>query len=166
MQWLIGSVALVLFLMLAFQYAETRRRLAATLGVVAILGAAAAGFLLLERQQSAERQRQAFGRVTPADVEISQARLAREFGRWRVTGQLANRSDTGIRALTLQVRIKDCPTPESCEVVGETQATAYGLDVPPGASRPFDMQLYLPDLAQPKAMDWAYDILAIEATRE
>ena len=165
MQWLIGSVALALFLLLAFQYAETRRRLAATIGVVVILGVAAAGFLLLERQQSAERQRHAFGRVTPADVEISEARLAREFGRWRVTGRLANRSDVGIRALTLQVRIKDCPDPQSCTVVGETQATAYGLDVAPGATRPFDMQLYLPDVAEPAAMDWAYDILALEAER-
>ncbi len=165
MQWLIGSVALVVFLLLAFQYANTPRRLAATIAVVAILGVAAAGFLLLEGRQSAERERRTFGRVTPADVEISQAHLAREFGRWQVTGQLANRSEVSIRALTLQVRIKDCPTSDACTVVGETQATAQGLDVPPGDARPFTMRLYLPDLAEPKTMDWYYEIVALEAAR-
>lgn len=165
MPWIIASLALVIFAVLAFRLAQSRRALIATMATIAILTAAAAGFYLLETRRDAERDRLTRGLISPDEVGIVDATFAYEYGRWLLKGTLVNHSAHRIVGLTLRVNVQDCPAPGTCKPAGEANASTVGIDVPPRETRSFSLRVNLPDMAVPRAMKWDYEIVELRAGR-
>jgi hypothetical protein len=163
MTWLGASIALLVFVMLAIYFAYSRKTVLATLVLFAALVLAAAALLYYESWQSEQRVQRVRGLVGPADIEISDATLTREYGSWRLKGTLANRSQHPVTSITLAITVQNCPGENQCDVIGSDEASAYGLNVPPGESRAFNMLVYLPDMPQPAAMKWAYEVREVRA---
>lgn len=165
MQWVIGTIGLLVFILLAFRFAQSRRSLYATVAVIAILGAAAGAFLLFEYQQNQKRIQAVEQRIKPEDVDITDATFAQEYGRWRFTGTLVNPTEHRITGLTLRITVQECVDPAACETVGEADASTVGIDVAPGATKRFDLRVNLPDMATPRAMKFDYRLLELRAGR-
>ncbi len=166
MQWLIGSVALAMFIILAFRFSQSRRALLATCGVIAILAAAATGLVLHESRQSDERSRLARDLIKPAEIGISDTTLTYEYGSWHLRGTLVNHSGHGIAGLTLHVSVQDCSEPPACKTIGEKDASIVGIDIAPRRTGRFALKVYLPDMPMPTAMKWSYEIKQVRAARQ
>lgn len=165
MHWVIGTVALLVFILLAFRFAQSRRSLYATFGVFAILCAAAGAFLLFEYDQNKKRIEAVERSIKPEDVDITDATFAQEYGRWQFTGTLVNPTEQRIAGLTLRVTVEECVDPAACEKVGEADASTVGIDVGPGETTRFNLRVNLPDMATPRAMKFDYKVLELRAGR-
>ena len=166
MQWLIGSLALVASIILAFSYAQSRRALLATAAVIAILAIAATALLLLEGKRDTERDRLARGLIKPQEVSITDATFANEFGNWRLRGTLVNHSAHRVGGLTVRVTVEDCPAPVPCKKIGENVTSTVGLDIAPQATQRIGLIVSLPDMPTPRAIKWAYEITEVRLGRE
>lgn len=165
MQWVIGTVALLIFVLLAFRFAQSRRSLYATLAVFAIIAAAAGAFMLFEYEQNEKRIQAVEQRIKPDDVDLTDATFAQEYGRWQFRGTLVNPTEHRITGLTLRVTVQECVDPAACETVGEADASTVGIDVAPGETERFDLRVNLPDMATPRAMKFDYKLLELRAGR-
>jgi hypothetical protein len=164
MLWILGSAALLLSIVLAFRFADSRPRLYATLAVIFILAASASALVLMESHQSTERKSESATRIKPEDVAISDAALTHEYGRWYLRGRITNNSEFPVASLTTHVTVQEC-APEPCRTTGEAESTNYGMTVAPGVTSNFEMLMYLPDTPVPVQMKWDYRVLAVGAAR-
>jgi hypothetical protein len=164
MLWILGSAALLLSIVLAFRFADSRPRLYATLAVIFILAASASALVLVESRQSTERKSENAARIKPEDVAISDATLTHEYGRWYLRGRITNNSQFAAASLTMHVAVQECAS-QPCRTTGEAESTNYGMAVAPGVTSNFEMLMYLPDTPVPTKMKWDYRVLAVGAAR-
>lgn len=164
MLWILGSAALLVAIMLAFRFSDSRERLLATLGVIAILAASGTALLFVESRMSNERKSESASRIKPEDVAISDATLTHEYGRWYLRGRITNNSRFPAVFLSMHVTVREC-APGPCKQTGETESTNYGMHVAPGVTSDFEMVMYLPYTPAPKEMKWDYKVVAVGAAR-
>lgn len=165
MQWLIGSIALVLSILLAFQFAQSRRALMATLAVLLILATAAALFLLVENRRSVEQTERTLRLILPEHVSLTDASFDSQYGNWRLRGTLINHSDHRVGGLTVLVTVRDCPPPDECKTIGQQEASTVALDIAPRRSQQINLIVRFPDMLTPRAMQWSYKITEVRAAR-
>lgn len=142
---------------------QARRTLVAGGLVVAL----ALGFYLW-RQSPPETERAAM-RITPAELTFDQLDLSRSGRGATLTGRVTNGSDRyRLREMSLDLRLRDCPSPEaapeSCPTIGEAAAIARP-DVPPGQIRSFSAHFIfanVPPVAGTLRWDW--QVTALRAT--
>lgn len=131
----IAILVLALVAYLAALAAWPRARLP---GAIAGLVVAVALGLYLWRDGAPEAE-QAAGRIPVEALTLDEIAVAPTPRGATLTGRVANGSDTyRLRELTLVLRLRDCPAPETvvetCPVIGEASAIARP-DVPPGQLR-------------------------------
>lgn len=129
------------------------------LGVAGLVVAFALG-LYLWRQSPSETERAAT-RIAPAELTFDQLDLARSGRGATLTGRVTNGSSRyRLREMTLDLRLRDCPAPDSapgdCPVIGESSAIARP-DAPPGQIRAFSAHFIfanVPPVAGTLRWDW------------
>lgn len=130
---------------------------------------AALGLGLYFALGSSSEATRADSRIAPAELEIDQAELVRTARGATLTGRIANRApDARLRELTLELRLRDCPTPDTpagdCPVIGESRAIARP-DVPPGQIRALSAHFLLANLPPVTGtLRWDWTITATRAT--
>lgn len=100
-------------------------------------------------------------RITPAELAFDQLDLARSGRGATLTGRVTNGSESyRLREISLDLRLRDCPTPETapetCPTIGEASAIARP-DVPPGQIRGFSAHFLftnVPPVAGTLRWDW------------
>ena len=160
-------IAVLILTLVAYGYALLAfpefRRWGLVGGAIAALGL---GLYLM--QQTSETTR-ASERIAASELTVDQLTLTRTARGATLAGRIQNGSpDARLRDLTLTLRLRDCPAPETppadCPVIGEAQAIARP-DVPPGQVRALSAHFLfasLPAVAGTLRWDWA--IAGIRAT--
>jgi hypothetical protein len=153
-------IAVLILALVGYGYALLmlpRARPALALAGVAI-GIGLALYFWREGPSEAER---AADRIASGEIAFDQLDLARSGRGATLPGRVTNGSaDYRLREMSLALRLRDCPTPETapeaCPVIGEASAIARP-DVPPGQIRGFTAHFVfanVPPVAGTLRWDW------------
>ncbi len=160
-------IAVLVLALVAYGYVlltmPESRRWGAILGLVAVLGLGT--YFVL---QSSESDRAA-ERIPATQITIDQVTLTQTARGVTLTGRVTNGSpDARLRDLTLTLRLRDCPTPETqpadCPVIGESRAISRP-DAPPGQIRALSAHFVFSDLPPVAGtLRWDWSIAGTRAT--
>lgn len=153
-------IAVLVLFLVGYGYALVmlpQARLPLAAGGVAI-GLGLAAYLWREGPSEAD---QAASRIAPTDLTFDQLDLARSGRGATLTGRVSNGSERyRLREVAMDLRLRDCPAPESdpetCPTIGEASAIARP-DVPPGQIRAFTAHFSfanVPPVAGTLRWDW------------
>ncbi|MBB5222891.1 hypothetical protein HNP73_002838 [Amaricoccus macauensis] len=128
-----------------------------------VIGLGSAVYLWRQGPPEAERAAQ---RITAAELSFDQVDLARSGRGATLTGRVTNGSPLyRLREMSLDLRLRDCPTPETepadCPTIGESSAISRP-DAPPGQIRAFSAHFTfanVPPVAGTLRWDWAVTAL-------
>jgi hypothetical protein len=116
----------------------------------------------VRNQQLAAQDYAARTSIKKEDLELANVKLTKDF-HWILSGTVTNKSAFALGSMTFNVQMQDCPTENTCVVIGESRGTAYSLNVPTKQMRTFSASFEFPNL--PKAMKpiWSYSIMETRA---
>ena len=165
MAWIVGLVLIVGFawLMTADQ---SFRRLG--FGLIALVVVGIVILWLMERNAHrrfmAEVAREKAA-IPLSAVELRDLTLSQDLFD-NLAGTVVNHSAHPIRAMIIQVTVRDCPsttTTEGCTIIGQDDAAVY-VDVPPGQARRLGTSVDLSSSARPIGnRSWTYALKEVTA---
>lgn len=161
-------IAILVLFLVGYGYAlvvlpQARLPLAAA-GVVIGLGIAA----YLWQQGPSEAERSAT-RIAAGELSFDQLDLARSGRGATLTGRVTNGSAAyRLREMSLDLRLRDCPSPETdpadCPTIGEASAIARP-DAPPGQIRAFSAHFSFANVPPVTGtLRWDWTVTALRAT--
>jgi hypothetical protein len=163
------AVAILVLTLVAYGYClivfPEFRRPGLVIGVLA-----AAGLAAYFTWQDPQSERSA-SQIEPAELTLDNLALDETLRGATLTGRIRNGSEAyRLRDLTLALRLRDCPEPETppedCPVIGEASAIARP-DVPPGQIRALSAHFIFTDLPPlVGTLRWDWRITDIRATAE
>lgn len=164
MAWIVGLVLAIGFVWLMVAN-ETFRKIG--FGLIALVGLGAIALWQMGENSNREfraelaREKSAIphSAVQLRDLTLSQGPYA------SLSGTVLNNSAYPIKALTIQVSVRDCPSVArtGCTIIGQDDAVAY-VEVPPGQARQLSASVDLTNAAPATGYwGWTYGIKDISA---
>jgi hypothetical protein len=163
MIWLFLSVVLILVVYLAVQFPAFRKAIWVGLALLLIAIVAGGGMVYYQHKEDERRTELSRRLIRLDEIDFTDLRLRNIGSSWRVTGNVSNRSAHELSGFTLKIRVHDCPIAGRCTTIGENDATAYLLSVPPNQTRAFDEGVYLRDMPEPTKLEWSYSVQEVRA---
>lgn len=166
MAWIFGLIAVIGFTYTMYASERFRRfGLGLIALIIALIVAGIAVLWFLEENGNRQRAR-ALSAIPASQVTFTNLQLSDQGFRWRVTGNVLNRSPYPIRTLTLRVYLQECPSATSqqgCITTGQDDARFY-VEVPAGQARQLDTNVQLANAATlGRGWSWEYSVIQIEA---
>lgn len=153
MAWIFAAVVFLTAVYLLVQFPAVRRATLWSIAVIVVLGI---GYAYRQQQREAASKTA----ITEADLDLANLALFREYGMWRVTGTVRNRSRHVLSSITAVTTLEECKAGK-CEVIDQADLSIYDT-VPPGQARHFEH--YVSFSAPPPAdYKWSYRITEIRA---
>ncbi|MEK6746849.1 MAG: hypothetical protein AABY33_07455 [Pseudomonadota bacterium] len=162
MAWIIGIIAIMLFLSLMVA-SEAFRNFIFFLIALAVVS----GFLIYKHNENEDKKSKE--RIGFNDVILQNVVLITEYSSYKLQGNLKNISKYNLSEITFRVRIYDCPTQEpadlkTCNIIGDNTGTDW-INVPPNQIRAFDINFYFSNMPILKGkLVWNYDIVGTKGT--
>jgi hypothetical protein len=156
----------------------------ACLALLFIAAAAGAGWFYYIQIQEDQRERLSRRLIRPDEIGFTNTVLAQTYGRWKVKGNVTNRSSHELSGFTLKIIVQDCPVSatarpdpygwdrnlegeskpsqspvelQGCTTIGESDALA-SVSVPPNQMRSFERYLSLENMPNPTKWEWTYNV--------
>lgn len=158
---MVWAIVILIVIIAAIAVPNFGKSLLAIVGLIALLIA----FYVYNEKAEAEASRK---RIAPTELQITNLALApHTYGSsYRLTGRLKNTSSKyTVQKVILQITIKDCITPDNCEIVGDTSVSIWGT-VPPQQTRALNENAYFTDLPAFRGKwKWTYAIIEVQAPK-
>lgn len=156
MVWIFAAVVFLTAVYLLVQFPAVRKAALWTVVGLVVLGS---GYAYQQQQNEAASK----SAITEADLDLADLALFHEYGTWKVTGTVRNRSEHVMSSVTGVATLEECKAGE-CEVIDQADLRIYDT-VPPGQARHFED--YVSFSASPPAeYRWSYRIKEIRAALE
>jgi hypothetical protein len=153
--WIFASVVFLAVVFLLVRFPRFRRWFAIIVLGVMVVGAVGGVGAYLYNERETDRLR---GLIKPGDLKLEGLRLTPPSSLssyWEVKGKVMNVSQHSLQAFTLKITVKDCPDPNSCIVVGESNDSVW-VEVPPNQMRAFSDLVTFQNLPQLVGMRWDF----------
>lgn len=166
MAWILGLVVVIGFCWLMVTN-EKFRRFGFGLIALAAIGVALlwAGSEQSNREFRAEMERERTA-IPLSAVELRGLSLSDSYGFVGLSGSVVNHGSYPISQLTIQVSLRDCPSPQTdanCTIIGQDDAMVF-VDVPPGQARAINTTVDLSNAAaRGPHWGWIYELKEVRA---
>ena len=158
MGWIIGIIAVIVFLWMMIAYPRFR------VTVIVIIVLAGLGIWWATENQK-KKQRLALDLIKPAEIELTEFRIAGGTASWDVTGKVKNLSPSyTLLSISLEITAYDCPGEEinsQCDIIGEDTVTP-SVGAPPGQVRSFDTYAFFSNMPEARNLLWRYELVALK----
>ena len=136
-------------------------------GLVIVVVALIGGVIWYTVEQGNKKARLARSLIKPSEVELRDFTLGREYGSFKLTGNVKNLSSKyTLLEIIVAVRVYDCPTEKiglDCEVIGE-RTERLSATTPPGQVRNFNKSVWFSNMPEINNFEWSYKIKSITAS--
>ena len=158
MWWLL---LIIIVIVAAFAVPKFGKFLLGTILVIAVVG----GVAIYEVQRRREVETEAAKtRILRSQLELDSLELQPGYflGSYTLIGRVRNRSsEYTLDNFRLKLIMRDCLSPDDCEVVGEKEQSIY-TTVPPGQARDIDDIVSFSDLGEPRGtLQWDHEVIEI-----
>ena len=156
MAWIFAAVVFLTAVYLLVKFPGARK---AALLIVAALVVLGVGYVYRQQQKDAASKTA----ITAADLDLADLALLHEYGSWKVTGTVRNRSQHVLSSVTAVATLEECKAGK-CEIIDQADLSISDT-VPPGQARHFED--YVSFRAPPPAdYRWSYTVKEIRAEWE
>jgi hypothetical protein len=132
------------------------------IGLVVLGGLFIWGAIEKNNKEAAARDYVERTSIKKEDLDLANVKLAKDVY-WSLSGTVTNRSAFALGSMTFSVQMQDCPTENTCIVIGESRATAYSLNVPPKQMRTFSASAEFSNMPQAAKPVWRYSLVETRA---